>query len=214
MYCMGTALSLETVMARSADIDAYIESAAPFAQPILRKLRELFHKACPQIEEKLKWSVPAFDYKGPVGGMAAFKAHASFGFWKAKLMKDPQGLFNKGEKGGMWGARLESVKELPPDKVLVAYIKEAVALNEMGIKAMKPTGKGKPAPKVPDYMLAALRKNKVALKTFEAFPPSHKREYIDWITEAKQDATRDRRLQQAIEWMAEGKSRNWKYRKQ
>lgn len=199
-------------MPRLPEVDAYIKRAAPFAQPILAKLRELFHEACPEIEEKIKWGVPAFDYKGPVGGMAAFKAHASFGFWKTKLMKDPQGLFNLDEKGGMWGGRLTSLKDMPTDKVLIAYIKEAVALNEKGLKVARETT-SKPVPKMPPDMQAALRKNKAALKTFEAFPPSHKREYIEWITEAKQEATRERRLKQAIEWMAQGKPRNWKYMK-
>lgn len=199
-------------MPRLPAVDAYIEKAAPFAQPILAKLRQVFHKACPDIEEKIKWGVPAFDFKGPVGGMAAFKAHASFGFWKAKLMKDPQGLFNVDEKGGMWGARLTSLKDLPPDKVLIAYIKEAVALNEKGVKVPREIS-SKPVPKMPADMLAALKKNKAALKTFEAFPPSHKREYIEWVIEAKQQATRIKRLKQAIAWMAEGKPRNWKYMK-
>ncbi len=162
-------------MPRLPAVDAYIEKAQPFARPILRKLREVMHKACPEIEEKIKWGVPAFDHKGPLAGMAAFKAHASFGFCKAKLMKDPQRLFNPDEKGGMWGARIANVKDLPPEKVLIAYIKEAIALNEKGIKATRePTSK--PVPKMPAHMLAALKKNKPALQTFEAFPPSHKRE--------------------------------------
>lgn len=199
-------------MPRLPAVDAYIEKAAPFAQPILAKLREVFHKACPDIEEKIKWGMPAFEYKGPVVGIAAFKAHASFGFWKAKLMEDPQGLFNVNEKGGMWGARLTSLKDLPADKVLIAYIKEAVALNERGVKVPREIS-SKPVPKMPADMLAALKKNKAALKTFEAFPPSHKREYIEWVIEAKQEATRIKRLKQAIAWMAEGKPRNWKYMK-
>lgn len=197
-------------MPKNPAVDVYIDKAPEFAQPILKKVRSLIHKACPAIEEKIKWGVPAFDYKGPVGGMAAFKAHASFGFWKAKLMKDPQGLFDTDKRSGMWGTRLESLDDLPSDKVLVAYIKEAVALNEKGVKATR-AATTKPVPAMPAYMRAALKKNKKALKTFEAFPPSHKREYIEWVTEAKQEATRDKRLKQAVEWMAEGKPRNWKY---
>lgn len=197
-------------MPRSEKVDAYIEKAAPFAQPILRKLREAFHKAEPRIEEKMKWSVPHFDYKGAVAGMAAFKAHVRFGFWKSGLMKDPAGILNS-EEGGMAGFRMESEKDLPPQRVLIQYVKEAVALNEAGVKAKRPAARKKPPPKTPDVLMAALKKNKAALKAFEAFPPSHKREYIEWITEAKQEATRERRLKQAIEWMAEGKPRNWKY---
>ena len=199
-------------MPRIAEVDAYIEKAQPFAQPILRKLREVIHKACPDIEEKIKWGVPAFDFKGPLCGMAAFKAHASFGFWKAKLMKDPHGLFKADEKGGMWGARIATVKELPPKKKKNKTIKKTDTLNEKGVKATR-EATSKPVPKMPADMQAALKKNNAALKTFEAFPPSHKREYIEWITEAKQEATRDKRLKQAIEWMAEGKPRNWKYMK-
>jgi len=199
-------------MPRLPAVDAYIEKAAPFARPILTKLRALFHKACPDIEEKIKWGVPAFDFKGPVGGIAAFKAHATFGFWKTRLMKDPQRLFNVDEKGGMWGGRLTSLKDLPSDKVLISYIKEAVALNEKGLKVPRESS-ARPAPKMPADMQAALKKNKAALNTFEAFAPSHKREYIEWVIEAKQQATREKRLKQAIEWMAEGKPRNWKYMK-
>jgi uncharacterized protein YdeI (YjbR/CyaY-like superfamily) len=202
------------IMPHSEKVDAYIEKAAPFAQPILRTLREIIHKAEPRIEEKIKWGVPHFDYKGPVAGMAAFKAHARFGFWKSSLMKDPAGLLRteEGAMAGMAGMRLENAKDLPPQKVLIQYVKEAVALNEAGVKGKRPPVKKKPPPKAPDYLMAALKKNKAALKTFEAFSPSHKREYIEWITEAKQEATRERRLKQAIEWMAEGKSRNWKYK--
>lgn len=197
-------------MPRSEKVDAYIDKAAPFAKPILRKLRDTIHKAEPRIEEKIKWGVPHFDCKGPVAGMAAFKAHARFGFWKSSLMKDPAGIL-KAEKGGMAGMRLESQKDLPPQKVLIQYVKEAVALNEAGVKAKRPAPRKKPPPKAPDVLMAALKKNKAALTAFEAFPPSHKREYIEWITEAKQEATRERRLKQAIEWIAEGKPRNWKY---
>jgi uncharacterized protein YdeI (YjbR/CyaY-like superfamily) len=196
-------------MPRSHAVDSYIEQAAPFARPILRKVREAFHEACPEIEERLKWSVPSFESKGLVGGMAAFKAHVSFGFWKAKLMDDPHGLLKPDGKGGMWGLRLESVEELPPRKVLVAYVKQAVALNEQGVKAPR----GDPQRNAPAYFLAALRAEPAALATWESFPPSHKREYIEWVTEAKQEATRERRLAQAVVWIAEGKPRNWKYMK-
>jgi uncharacterized protein YdeI (YjbR/CyaY-like superfamily) len=200
-------------MPRSPDVDAYIEQAAPFAQPILRKVREAFHRACPQIEESLKWSVPAFAYKGLVGGMAAFKTHASFGFWKAKLMDDPHGLLRPDEKGGMWGLRLVSVKDLPPQKVLVQYIKHAVALNEQGVKAPRGAATRKTPPRAPASFLQALRAEPAARETFEAFSPSQQREYIEWLTEAKQAATRARRLAQAVAWLAEGKPRNWKYLK-
>jgi uncharacterized protein YdeI (YjbR/CyaY-like superfamily) len=192
-------------------VDAYIAKAAPFARPILEKFRALFHKACPDIEETMKWSFPHFEYRGVVGSMVAFKQHAAFGFWKASLMKDPHGLLSEVGDTPMGRANLKDVSDLPPDAVLLAYIREAVALNEQGVKVEKPKKEKKPEIKVPDYFLAALKKNKKALATFEGFSPSHRRDYVEWIVDAKQEATRQKRLAQAIEWIAEGKARNWKY---
>jgi uncharacterized protein YdeI (YjbR/CyaY-like superfamily) len=192
-------------------VDAYIRKAAPFARPILEKIRALFHGACPDIDETMKWSFPHFEFCGIVGSMAAFKQHATFGFWKASLMKDPHGLLRAVGETPMSRAQFTDVSELPPDAVLQEYIREAVALNEQGVKVEKPKKEKKPAVEVPDYFLAALKKNKKALATFEAFSPSHRREYVEWVAGAKQDATRQKRLAQAVEWLAEGKSRNWKY---
>jgi uncharacterized protein YdeI (YjbR/CyaY-like superfamily) len=192
-------------------VDAYIAKTAPFAKPILKKIRALFHKACPEIEEVMKWSFPHFEYRGIVGSMAAFKQHATFGFWKASLMKDPHGLLDADGESPMCRAKITDVSELPPDAVLIEYIREAVALNEQGVKVEKPKKEKKPDIEVPDYFQAALKKNKKALATFEAFSPSHRREYVEWIVDAKQEATRQKRLAQAIEWLAEGRSRNWKY---
>jgi uncharacterized protein YdeI (YjbR/CyaY-like superfamily) len=192
-------------------VDAYIAKAAPFARPILEKVRELFHKACPEIEEVMKWSFPHFEYRGIVGSMAAFKQHAIFGFWKAALLTDPHGLFDESCDTGMSRAKFTDVSELPPDKVLIAYIREAVALNEEGVKVERPKREKKPEVEVPADFLAALKKNKNALAAFEAFSPGQRREYVEWIVEAKQDATRQKRLAQAVEWIAEGKARNWKY---
>ena len=196
---------------RSPEVDAYIAKAAPFARPILERIREAFHAASPKIEETIKWGVPHFDYKGIVGSMAAFKQHVGWGFWKAKLMKDPAGIL-KGT--GMGGARTENVSQLPSKKVLIEYVREAVQLNEEGTKLDRtPSTRSAKPIEVPDDLAAALKKNKKAKTTFDGFPPSHRREYIEWITEAKQEATRAKRLAQAIEWMAEGKPRNWKYMK-
>lgn len=197
---------------RSPKFDAYIEKSAEFARPILKKIRALYHKACPQIEETMKWGFPHFEYKGVVGSMAAFKNHAAYGFWKAKLMKDLHKLLEMMGKHSMGHARITNVSQLPPDKILIAYICEAVALNEQGIKP--PARKKKSHPKeiaVPTDLTAALKQNKKALATFEAFSPSHKREYIEWVTGAKKAETRERRLATAIEWMAQGKSQNWRY---
>jgi hypothetical protein len=190
-------------------VDAYIAKSADFARPILKRLRALMHKACPKVEETIKWGVPHFEYQGVIAGMAAFKQHAAFGFWKRRLMKDPAGFFSKGESG-MGGRKIRSMDELPSDTALLGYIREAVALNEQGVKVPRPTRK-KPPPRTPPYLAAALKKNARARKTYENFSPSQKRDYVVWLTDAKQEATRERRLATAIEWMAEGKSRNWKY---
>lgn len=196
-------------------IDAYIEKSAAFAKPILQHIRKLVHKACPGIEETIKWGMPFFDYKeASVCNMASFKQHCTFGFWKASLMKDPEGLFNKNGKNAMGQFdRITAVKDLPSEKILIAYIKEAVSLNDEGIKLpAKPKATVKDWP-APAELSAALAKNKNALAVFEKFPPSHKKEYIQWITEAKTETTRDKRIATAIEWIAEGKGRNWKYEK-
>lgn len=194
-------------------IDAYIEKSAAFAHPIMEHLRELVHKTCPEVTETVKWRFPHFEYKGILCSMAAFKQHCSFGFWKGALMKDSQGLLkNVGETGMGHFEKITSLKDLPPDKILVAYIKEAMKLNDEGIKLpAKPKSPVKKDVNPPPELLAALKKNKAAQKAYDAFSPSHKREYIEWITEAKTEATRHKRLGQAIEMMAEGKSRHWKY---
>lgn len=194
----------------SPEVDAYIAKSPEYARPILDKIRKLFHKACPPIEETMKWNFPHFEHQGIVGSMAAFKRHVSFGFWKGGLLKDPHKLFAGVGSTVMSAFKLSAVADLPADKVLLAYIREAVALNEQGVKLPK-----KPAAKkalvVPDDLLAALKKNKKAQATFEAFSYSNKKEYVEWITEAKQEATRQKRLATAILWLSEGKDRNWKY---
>ena len=192
------------------EVDAYIAKAQPFARPILEKIRTLFHKACPEVQEVMKWSVPHFEYKGVLGSMAAFKQHAAFGFWKASMLRDPHKLFD-GTNPAMGGRKVTDVAELPDDKVLLEYMREAVALNEQGVKVPKEKKSPKKEVEIPGYFLAALKKNKKAQAMFVAFSPSHKREYVEWIAEAKQEATRERRMAQAIEWLAQGKPRNWKY---
>lgn len=196
-------------------IDAYISTAAPFAKPILKHLRKLIHQGCPEVQETIKWGMPFFDYKGPFFNFASFKEHCALGFWKASLMEDKHGylqpIANKGgESMGNFG-RVSSLNDLPSDKVILDYIRQAKRLNDEGVKnPARKTSKRKPL-EAPDYMLTAMRKNKKAWATFEKFSPSNKRDYVEWITEAKTEATRDKRLTQAIEWMAEGKPRNWKY---
>jgi hypothetical protein len=198
---------------RSPQVDAYIANSSGFAQPILTKIRHLFHKACPDVEETIKWRCPHFEYRGLLGSMAAFQQHVGFGFSKGSLMSDPQGLLRGVGQTTMHALKVRTFENLPPDKVLLAYIKEAVRLNEEGIKPpsrAKKAAKKKPI-RTPSYFLAALRKHPKALATFEAFSPSHKREYIEWITEAKQEETRQRRIATALDWLTQGKPRNWKY---
>ncbi len=193
-------------------IDNYISKSAAFAQPILKHLRQLVHKACPGVEEKIKWSFPNFDYKGSMCSMASFKNHCAFGFWKGAIMKDSNGVLHEQGNSGMGSlGKITSLKDLPNDKTLIAYIKEAVQLNEEGVKLPPRKKTEQKDLLVPAGLAAALRKNKKAQTVFEAFSPSHKKEYIEWITEAKTEATCDRRIESAIEMMTEGKTRNWKY---
>ncbi|MCI0560527.1 MAG: YdeI/OmpD-associated family protein, partial [Nitrososphaera sp.] len=164
----------------------------------------------PQVEEDMKWRNPTFMYKGILCGMGAFKEHAIFGFWKGTLI-----IADKGkslEAMGSFG-RITKVSDLPSKKILIGYVKQAMALNEQGVKAPVKHDKPKKPVRVPPYLSAALKKNKKALATFENFSPSHKREYIEWVTEAKTEETRNKRLQTAVEWIAQGKGRNWKYMK-
>jgi uncharacterized protein YdeI (YjbR/CyaY-like superfamily) len=194
------------------EVDTYIANAADFARPILKKLRKLFHAASPKITETVKWGMPFFEHQGIVGTLGAFKHHVAFGFWKGSLLSDPHGVFTNGRSPKPMGVKVQSVAELPPDEVLLELIREAVALNEQGVTPPKPPRKKVAKPiVVPEILQTALAKNAKARKTFENFPPSHQREYIEWITEAKQESTRQRRLTTTLEWLAEGKSRNWKY---
>jgi hypothetical protein len=196
----------------SPKVDAYIAKSPPFAQPILKRLRRLFHKGCPQVEETMKWGVPHFEHQGVLAGMAAFKLHVRFGFWKASLINKADGVPASGPAVGMGDVKYTDVSQLPADAVLLAWIHAAVELNENNIKVAKKKGPMK-MPATPPELLAALKKNKAAAATFENFPPSHRKEYIEWVADAKQEATRQRRIATAIEWMAEGKPKNWKYMK-
>jgi uncharacterized protein YdeI (YjbR/CyaY-like superfamily) len=191
-------------------IDAYIAKSAPFAKPILKHLRKVIHAGCPQVEETIKWSMPHFDYKGVMCGMAAFKAHCAFGFWKGDLILDRG---KQAEKSGMGSfGCIKSLADLPNEKTLIGYVKKAAALNEAGIKVPGRTQpKKREALPMPDYFSAALKKNAKARNTFEDLSPSHRREYIEWVSEAKREETREERLTTSVKWLAEGKARNWKY---
>lgn len=197
-------------------VDAYIAKAAPFAQPILQHLRALVHKACPSATENIKWGRPFFEHQGILCAMSAFKQHCSFMLWGASLLSDPHKILQKEEDSGMGQfGQLTSINDLPADKILIAYIKEAAALNEQGIKARaKPAvKKDKKELEIPDYFQKALAKNKKAAATFADFSYTNQKDYVEWITEAKTETTREKRIATAIEWLAEGKNRNWKYEK-
>lgn len=189
-------------------IDGYIERQADFARPILNFLRETVHSACPDCEETLKWSMPYFLYKGEMlAGMAAFKQHATFGFWRGSLVVGE----GKAEMDAMGQfGRIRSLEDLPSRAELGALVRKAMALTDQGVKPTR--NKQKKAPfSVPDDLRSALDRNPAAAATFEAFPPSCQREYVDWVSEAKREDTRSKRVAQAVEWMAEGKRRHWKY---
>jgi uncharacterized protein YdeI (YjbR/CyaY-like superfamily) len=192
-------------------IDAYIGRAAPFAQPILTRLRKLVHAGCPDIEETIKWSHATFVYRGKIfAGMAAFKEHATFGFWHQGMEKVlAADGFKAGDAMGLMG-RIGTLADLPDDKTMLRYIKAATALHDSGAPS-RPAPKPKPAMKTPADLAAALRKNKRAAAEWDDFSPSARREYISWITEAKRKETRAARVATTLEWVASGKPRNWKY---
>jgi uncharacterized protein YdeI (YjbR/CyaY-like superfamily) len=186
-------------------VDAYIAKSADFAKPILRHLREIVHKGCPEIEETMKWSFPHFIYKGMLCSMASFKNHCAFGFWKGTLI-----VPEKPEAMGQFG-RIAKLSDLPKDGVLLGYVREAARLNETGERVPRKPRKPKKVLSTPPDLAAVLKRNAKARNTFGGFSPSNKRDYVEWITEAKTEETRKKRLDTAVEWMAEGKPRNWKY---
>jgi uncharacterized protein YdeI (YjbR/CyaY-like superfamily) len=191
-------------------IDAYITKAKPFARPILKHLRAVVHEACPEVEETIKWGVPHFQYRGGMMcAMASFKAHCAFGFWRSTQVVG--GSSRNAEAMGDFG-RITSVDELPAKSRIKSLVKAAMKLNEAGAKRVprKRSAPKKPAA-VPRDLTLALDGDAKARATFDGFPPSQQREYVEWITEAKAAATRERRIATAIEWLAEGKRRNWKY---
>ena len=194
-------------------VDAYIAKSADFAKPILNHLRKLVHAGCPDVEESLKWGHVSFGYRGKIlSGLAAFKAHASFGFWHQEMEKIlAKDGFKTGDAMGLMG-RITSLADLPDDKTMLRYVKTAVSLHDSRVPARpRPAPKPRTPLRVPASLSVALKKNKKALTTWDSFSYSCRKEYVEWITEAKTDETRDKRLKTAMEWMSEGKSRNWKY---
>lgn len=197
---------------RDQRIDAYIARSAGFARPILTRLREIVHAACPDVEETIRWGMPSFSYHGILCNMAAFRHHATFGFWKAERVVDARDT-RRNEAMGSFG-RLTTLADLPSQRILARYIRTAMQLNVSGVTSPKPRARpaaAKRAPAPPADLLAALRRRKGAIEHFRAFPPGQRKEYADWIADAKTDATRRRRIATAAGWIAEGKRRNWKY---
>lgn len=196
---------------RDKRIDAEIACAPAFARPILERVRAQVHKACPEAEETLKWGMPHFTYRGSILlGMGSFKAHVAMGFWLGHLIVDRTSEAGMGQFG-----RLTSVKDLPSDRLMTRYVRKAMELIEAGVKnptrSPEARARHKPPPKVPAFLQAAFRGDSRAAAGFAGLPPGKRREYIEWLAEARTEATREKRLSQALEWMAEGKGRNWKY---
>jgi uncharacterized protein YdeI (YjbR/CyaY-like superfamily) len=193
---------------RDPRVDAYIRKSAAFARPILAHLREVVHDSCPDVTETVKWNSPSFEYKGLLCGFAAFKAHCTFGFWKHALVvgDDPKAE----EAMGSFG-RLTTLADLPPKAALRRYVKKAMRLNDEGVRAPREKSLPRKPIRMHPELKQALARSRKAAATFEGFSPSHKREYLEWIAEAKRDETRARRIAQAIEWLSDGKPRNWKY---
>lgn len=203
---------------RNPKFDSYVNKAAPFARPILAHLRGLVHKACPDVVEEIKWGRPFFLHNGTIlCNLAAFQAHCSLGFWGAEigklLIKD--GVVQTGGMGSL--GKITRLEGLPPDSRLIGYIKRAAELIDVGlgdnrvVVARRVVKAPKPSIDAPPEFSAALRKNRKAAAAYAAFSPSCQREYLEWIADAKRPETRERRIAQAIEWIADGKSRNWKY---
>jgi uncharacterized protein YdeI (YjbR/CyaY-like superfamily) len=193
-------------MARDPRIDEYIDKAGAFAQPILRHIRELIHKTIPDAGEAVKWGMPHFTHNGKnIAGMAAFKAHCA-------VMVHGDGRQEQRDGMGSYG-KLNSLKDLPDDSELAAKLVEARERIDSAGSAVRRAPRREPKAElpVPQDFAAALRENPAARATFEGFPPSQRREYVEWVSEAKRDATRAKRLATSIEWLAEGKRRNWKY---
>jgi uncharacterized protein YdeI (YjbR/CyaY-like superfamily) len=193
-------------------VDAYIEKSAEFARPILNHIRELVHSACPDVEETMKWGFPHFMYKGILGCMASFKLHCAFGFWKSALVfKSIPGVKRSEDKAMGQLGRIKTIADLPGRTIFIRCVIEAVRLNETGVKVPAKPKPPKKALVVPADLMASLKANKKALVTFKSFSYSHRKDYVQWITAAKTEETRLKRLKTAIEWMTQGKSRHWKY---
>ena len=199
-------------MAKDPRVDAYIAKAPAFAKPILEHFRAIVHAACPDAAETIKWSTPSWEYLGSLCSMAAFKEHCRIGFSKGTLL-DAKGLGLEAAGDAGVFPRVTSLDDLPPKATLTRLVKQAAQLNADGVKPAAQPRPPRGEAAVPDFFMAALRKNRKALAAFEAFSPSHRREYIEWLTDAKREDTRQKRLDTALAQIADGKPQNWKYMK-
>lgn len=196
-------------------IDNYIMKSAEFAIPILDFWREMVHIACPDVKETMKWSMPFFEYNNyNVCNMAAFKYHCAFHFWLASKMEDRDKVFRQGDDSNAMGqlGKIKTLEDLPSEEQIIRLIQEAMSLIDQGVRITKdPIAKVLAEVVVPDYFKAEIEQDELAMETFKKFSASQQKEYVNWVTEAKSEATRQKRMTQAVEWMAEGKTRNWKY---
>jgi uncharacterized protein YdeI (YjbR/CyaY-like superfamily) len=194
-------------MSRDTRIDAYIDRQAEFARPILNYIRDAVHAAGEEVEESVKWGMPAFLYKGrPLANMAAFKAHAVMGFWQGQQLREGE------ERNGAMGefGRITKVDDLPERETLIGLVRKAMKLIDEGVKPVRNKTVKEPIA-MPDDLREALAASPAAQSSYDGFPPSAQREYLEWVVEAKRPETRAKRVAQAVEWMAAGKRRNWKY---
>ena len=192
-------------MSTDPRVDAYIEAAQPFARPILTKVRAVVHAAVPDAAETMKWSMPFFTLNGrDVAMMAAFKVHAGVGIFDGSAMGGGEAMSNCG--------KLATVDDLPAD--LPARLQTAAVLAAQG-KPMRAAAPRPPKAEIamPDDLAAALAAYPAAAAQFTAFPPGARREYLEWVTSAKQPTTRAKRIETTVAQAAEGKRLNWKYEK-
>jgi uncharacterized protein YdeI (YjbR/CyaY-like superfamily) len=196
---------------KDAGIDSYIANSPAFARPILKHLRKVVHAGCPDVQEKIKWSMPHFDYKGMFIGMAAFKQHCSFGFWREAALA----LGGNGEDADGMGqfGRITALSDLPDEMTLISYVRKAVEIKDAGVKLPEEPKRKAPAKpvEVPDYLLNRLKRNAKARKTWDGFSPSHRKEYVEWLNGAKREETREKRLETTLEQLAAGRPLNWRY---
>ena len=162
----------------------------------------------PEAEETIKWSMPAYTVGGKIVLItAAFKAHMALNFWRGQELESSHASVGT---MGQFG-RIKDIDELPADPELDQLIREAADLSKNAPAPRKSKSAPKPPSDLHPDFAAALAKAPQAKAVLDGFPPSAQRDYLEWIADAKQDGTRQKRIATAIEWLSEGKRRNWKY---